>query len=255
MTEVKTGAPAAPGELKGALLGFVEELKSYRQDIQKKLDAQDERMSMFERKTAFRARSPLSTEAAPEVPHQKAFNAYLRNGDDAGLRGLAIEEKGLTAAGDGGFLAAPQVSDTVQNALSGAVSLRALANVVTVDASSYDVLIDRDELVTGWATETTTAETASSGVERIQIQLYELSAMPKASQRLLDDAAFDVETWLAERIADKFSRAEAHAFLRGDGIEKPMGILNGFFDATGKGSISTIGEMTTGVSGGFDRQG
>ena len=40
--------------------------------------------------------------------------------------------------------------------------------------------------------------------------------------------------------------------LRGDGIEKPMGILNGFFDATGKGSISTIGEMTTGVSGGFD---
>ncbi len=252
MTEVKTGAPAAPGELKGALLGFVEELKSYRQDIQKKLDAQDERMSMFERKTAFRARSPLSTEAAPEVPHQKAFNAYLRNGDDAGLRGLAIEEKGLTAAGDGGFLAAPQVSDTVQNALSGAVSLRALANVVTVDASSYDVLIDRDELVTGWATETTTAETASSGVERIQIQLYELSAMPKASQRLLDDAAFDVETWLAERIADKFSRAEAHAFLRGDGIEKPMGILNGFFDATGKGSISTIGEMTTGVSGGFD---
>ena len=251
MTEVKTGAPAAPGELKGALLGFVEELKSYRQDIQKKLDAQDERMSMFERKTAFRARSPLSTEAAPEVPHQKAFNAYLRNGDDAGLRGLAIEEKGLTAAGDGGFLAAPQVSDTVQNALSGAVSLRALANVVTVDASSYDVLIDRDELVTGWATETTTAETASSGVERIQIQLYELSAMPKASQRLLDDAAFDVETWLAERIADKFTRAEAYAFLRGDGLEKPSGLLNAPFDATGAGSIFTIGELKTGVSGAF----
>lgn len=251
MSEVKTGAGTAPGELKGALLGFVEELKSYRQDIQKKLDAQDDRMSMFERKNAFRARSPLSTEAAPEVPHQKAFNAYLRNGDDAGLRGLAVEEKGLTAAADGGFLAAPQVAETVQSSLSNAASLRALANVVTVEASSYDVLVDRDDMVTGWANEDTAIAASTSGVERVSIPLHELSAMPKASQRLLDDAAFDVETWLAERVADKFTRAEAYAFLRGDGIEKPMGVLNGAFDATGKGAIGTIGELKTGVSAAF----
>ncbi|MFD1795815.1 phage major capsid protein [Paracoccus aurantiacus] len=251
MSEVKTGAQAAPGELKGALLGFVDELRNYRQDIQKKLDAQDERMSMFERKNAFRARSPLSTEAATEVPHQKAFNDYLRSGDDAGLRGLAIEEKGLTAAGDGGFLAAPQVEAIVQSSLSNAVSLRALANVVAVEASSYDVLVDRDDMVTGWASEDSTTETASAGVERISIPLHELSAMPKASQRLLDDAAFDVETWLADRIAEKFARAEAHAFLRGDGLEKPMGILNADTDTSGKGAIGSIGELSTGVSGGF----
>lgn len=251
MSEVKTGAVPAPGELKGALLGFVEELKSYRQDIQKKLDAQDDRMSMFERKNAFRARSPLSTEAAPEVPHQKAFNAYLRNGDDAGLRGLAIEEKGMTTASDGGFLAAPVVAQTVQNSLTNAVSLRALANVVAVDASSYDVLVDRDDMTTGWANETTAVASTSAGVERVSIPLHELSAMPKASQRLLDDAAFDVETWLAERIADKFTRAEAYAFLRGDGLEKPSGLLNAPFDATGAGSIFTIGELKTGVSGAF----
>ena len=252
MTEVKTGALAAPGELKGALLGFVEELRTYRQDIQKKLDAQDERMSMFERKTAFRSRSPLSTEAAPEVPHQKAFNAYLRNGDDAGLRGLAVEEKGLTAAAEGGFLAAPQVAEGVRSALSGAVSLRALANVVTVETASYDVLVDRDDVVTGWTAEGDSAETASGGVERISIPVHELSAMPKASQRLLDDAAFDVETWLAERIAYKFARAETYAFLNGDGLDKPMGLLNGNFDETGKGSITGIGEIKTSVSGGFD---
>ncbi|MFV0409555.1 MAG: phage major capsid protein [Paracoccus sp. (in: a-proteobacteria)] len=251
MREVKTGMANGPGELKGALLGFVDELKNFRQDIQKKLDAQDDRMSMFERKNAFRNRSPLSTEAVPELPHQKAFNAYLRHGDDAGLRGLAVEEKGLTAASDGGFLAAPQVAQNVQNSLSGAVSLRALANVVTVDAASYDVLIDRDNMVTGWANETSMAETAAAGVERISIPLHELSAMPKASQRLLDDAAFDVETWLAERIADKFSRAEAHAFLRGDGLDKPVGILNVGFDTTGAGSISTIGELKTGTAGAF----
>lgn len=255
MTEIRTARSggsgnAAPGELKGALLEFVSELKGYRRDIQQKLETQDERIRVFERKHAYR--SPLSAQVSQEAPHQKAFHTYLRNGDDSGLRGLFIEEKGLTVSSDGGFLAAAEMSETVQSALSGAVSLRSLVNVVTIEAARYDVLVDRDDMVTGWASESEAAETASGGVERISIPLHELSAMPKASQRLLDDAAFDVETWLAERIADKFARAEAHAFLRGDGDQKPLGLLNGKFDATGAGSISRIGEIRTGVAGGFD---
>ncbi|WBU61817.1 phage major capsid protein [Paracoccus albus] len=252
MTEVRTGAQSAPGELKGALLGFVEELKGFRQDIEKKLNAQDERMSMFERKTAFRARSPLSTEAAPEVPHQKAFNAYLRSGDDSGMRGLTVEEKGLVTSAEGGFLAAPQVTENVRSVLAAGGTMRALANVVTVDAATYDVLIDRDDLETGWATEEAAAETDAGGVERVTIALHELSAMPKASQRLLDDAAFDVETWLAERIADKFARAESSAFLIGDGVGKPFGIMKSFFDESGVGSITSVGEFRTGKAAAFD---
>ncbi|WBU57533.1 phage major capsid protein [Paracoccus sediminicola] len=251
MTEVTTGAQGAPGEMKDALLGFVEELKGFRQNIEKKLDAQDHRMSMLDRKTAFRARSPLSTEVAPEVPHQKAFNAYLRRGDDAGLRGLAVEEKAMNTTSDGGFLAAPQMAETVQAALSGSVSLRGLCNVVSIEAASYDVLVDRDDLATGWASESDTIESSASGVERVSISLHELSAMPKASQRLLDDAAFDIEAWLAGRIAEKFARAETHAFLHGDGLDKPTGLLSGAFDETGVGAIDTIGAMKTGVSGGF----
>ncbi|MDO5704106.1 MAG: phage major capsid protein [Paracoccus sp. (in: a-proteobacteria)] len=244
MTEVKAAAGGdAPGELKGAVLGFVSELKNFREDIEKKLQAQDERMTVLDRKTAFRGRAPLSTQAEVEVPHQKAFNAYLRNGDDAALRGLAIEEKGLTVASDGGFLAAPQVAEQVQTVLTGAASLRKLANVVLVESATYEVLVDKTDTVAGWASETTAPEAQAPGVERIVIPVHELSAMPKASQRLLDDAAFDVEGWLAERIADKFARAEAAAFINGDGQDKPRGILsyptveNG---AEGEGQIAAV---------------
>ena len=52
-----------------------------------------------------------------------------------------------------------------------------------------------------------------------------MSALPKASQRLLDDSAFDIEGWLAGRIADRFARAEASAFINGDGVDKPKGFL------------------------------
>ena len=71
------------------------------------------------------------------------------------------------------------------------------------------MLVDHVDLDAAWTTETgNVTETATPQIDRISITLHELSASPKASQRLLDDTAFDVEGWLAERIADKFTRAE-----------------------------------------------
>ncbi|MDB6178027.1 phage major capsid protein [Paracoccus sp. Z330] len=255
MTEVKsTGGTDMSVDLKGAMSGFVSELKGFREDIHNKLQEQEERMNILDRKTALRGRAPLSTTADTELPHQKAFNAYLRSGDDDGLRGLTIEEKGLTVASDGGFLAAPQVAETVQNSLRNSASLRSLANVVMVESSSYEVLIDKGDIGAGWATEADATETGSGGIERISIPVHELSAMPKASQRLLDDAAFDVEAWLAERIADKFARSEAAAFINGDGVAKPRGILTYPIAPNGSETDGQIGTLVTGALGGFSSE-
>ena len=227
MTEaVATEEIGMSDAVKGAVMGFVNELNEFREGLSKQLKTQEEQMNMIERKTLLRNRAPLSNGAEREVPHQKAFNAYLRNGDDDGLRGLAVEEKGLSVASDGGFLAAPVVAETVQSVLRDGASLRKLANVVTVEASAYEVLVDKGETGAGWATEEASVETEAGGIERITFPVHELSAMPKASQRLLDDAAFDVEAWLAERIAEKFARSEAAAFVHGNGVGKPRGILS-----------------------------
>jgi HK97 family phage major capsid protein len=162
------------------------------------------------------------------APHQKAFNAYLRNGDDDGLRGLELEGKSLSTAvnSDGGYLVDPQTSATVQSVLNATASIRAIASVVQVEATSYDVLVDHTDVGAGWATEAgPQTETSTPQIDRITIGLHELSALPKASQRLLDDSAFDIEGWLAGRIANKFARAEAAAFVNGDGVDKPKGFL------------------------------
>ncbi len=248
MTEVKAaGGGDMTDDLKEAMMGFVSELKGFREDIQTRLQAQEERMNMLDRKTAIRGRV-----AETGAPHRKAFNAYLRSGDDDGLRGLVIEEKGLSVASDGGFLAAPQVAETVQSVLNTGASLRRLANVVTVESSSYEVLVEKGDMGAGWADEADMAETAPGGIERISIPVHELSAMPKASQRLLDDAAFDVEAWLAERIADRFARSEAAAFVSGDGVSKPRGILSYPVAPNGSAADGQIGIVNTGAMGEFN---
>ncbi|MFB9233351.1 hypothetical protein ACFFUT_16285 [Pseudohalocynthiibacter aestuariivivens] len=73
-------------------------------DINSKLQQQNERLTMFERKTMTYGRPALSAAADAEAPHQKAFNAYLRSGDDDALRGLELEGKALASnvAADGG---------------------------------------------------------------------------------------------------------------------------------------------------------
>ncbi len=235
MSDPETKARAGEGwypaeELKTAVAVFMHDFKHFTTDIHAKLQQQEERMTKMDRKTMFAGKRPsLAATAEIEAPHQKAFDAYLRSGDDDGLRGLEIEGKAMSTAvaADGGYLVAPQMADTIKTVLQSAASIRAIANVVNVEATSYDVLIDRADIGAGWATETAaTTETATGVIERITIPLHELSALPKASQRLLDDTAFDLETWLAGRIAEKFNRAEAAAYVSGNGVDKPRGFLD-----------------------------
>ncbi|MCX7299288.1 MAG: phage major capsid protein [Rhodobacterales bacterium] len=230
-TRARAGEDLSPAmELKSAIAGFVSELKQLSTDIQTKLQQQDERMTKLDRKTMFAGNRPALAQAADtEAPHQKAFAAYLRAGDDDALRGIEIDGKAMSTAvaADGGFLVAPQMAETIRNVLLSAASIRSIANVVNVESSSYDVLIDRAEAGAGWATEVASStETSTPVIERISIPLNELSALPKASQRLLDDSAFDIETWLAGRIAEKFTRAEAASFVSGNGLDKPRGFLD-----------------------------
>ncbi|MDA0722619.1 MAG: phage major capsid protein [Proteobacteria bacterium] len=242
-------------DLTEAIAGFLADFTTFTNRLQAKLQRQDDRMNKLDRKTMMTARSALTTTAAPDAPHHKAFAAYLRSGDDDALRGLDLDGKALSSvmAADGGYLVdPPQTAATIKSTLSSTASLRAVASVVTVDATSYDVLVDHTEMSAGWATETgSMAETTTPQIDRISIALHELSALPKASQRLLDDSAFDIEGWLAGRIADKFARSEAAAFINGDGIDKPKGMLTYPQIENEIWEWGNIGFVTTGVSGGI----
>lgn len=245
---------SAAEEVKSAMQDFVQNIKNFQSEVSTRLTKQEERLTMLDRKSRGAPRPALATSAETETPHRTAFGAYVRSGDDDGLRTLALEGKAMSTAvaGDGGYLVDPQTSDSVKAILQSTASIRKIANVVNVEATSYDVLIDTGEMGAGWASEMgPVTETTTSQIDRITIPLNELSALPKASQRLLDDVAFDIEGWLAHRIAESFARAEAAAFIHGDGNEKPRGFLDHPTVPTESWSWGQIGYVTTGADGDF----
>ncbi len=244
---------SAAAEMKTALAGLLHDLTDFRAGISDQLKAQEEKLTMLDRKTALAGRPALSTAADVEAPHQKAFEAYVRNGDENALRCVELESKSLQINSDGGYLVDSQMAASIQSVLRANASIRAVASVVTVEATSYDVLVDFTDLGYSWTNETASlTETAAPQIDRITIRLHELSAMPKASQRLLDDSAFDIEGWLADRIADKFARAEAEAFISGDGVDKPKGFLSHPTTSNASWVWDTLGYIPTGRSGDFN---
>ncbi len=255
----KTGVRTRAGEgvspaqgVKAAVAGFVSEFKGFQADMKSKIEKTEERLNMLDRKSHIAARPHLSGAVEAGAPHRKAMGSYLRLGCDEGLRGLEIESKAMSSAvnGDGGYLVDPQTAEQVKSVLRSSASLRAVADVVNVEATSFDVLVDHTDVGAGWATETgATAETDTPQFDRITIPLHELSALPKASQRLLDDSAFDIEGWLAGRIADKFIRAEAASFVNGDGVDKPRGFLDHTAVDNDVWAWGNIGYVPSGIDG------
>ena len=70
---------------------------------------------------------------------------------------------------------------------------------------------------------------------------------------MLDDAFFDVETWLAEELSEEFAEKEGTAFVLGDGVSKPKGFRTYPTEATADSSrdFGTLQYVPTGVADGF----
>ena len=132
--------------------------------------------------------------------------------------------------------------------------MRAIASVMTITADAVEGMLDLGEPAAGWVAEVEArAETATPQVGLWRIPVHELYAEPRVSQKLLDDASFDVESWLAQKVAEKFGRSENAAFVAGGGVGMPRGFTTYATAATADASRpwGTLQHVPTGTSGAF----
>jgi len=178
-----------------------------------------------------------------------AFDSYVRSG-------ATVEMKAFTGVtGDAGGFAVPREIDSVIDATLKAISpIRSIANVVKVGSAGYRKLVTTGGTPSGWAAETAARpETATPVFTEIAPPMGDLYANPSASQAMLDDAAFDVEDWLAGEIATEFAKAEGAAFVSGNGTNRPKGFLTQAVAATGDATraFGTLQYVASGAAGDF----
>jgi HK97 family phage major capsid protein len=159
--------------------------------------------------------------SSPEV---KSFvDGYLRQGRESEVKSLTIG-----TAADGGYAVPREIDALIAARLKDISPIRSIAQVVQTGSAGYRKLITTGGVASGWVSETAARpETATPGFAEIAPPSGELYANPAASQAMLDDAMFDLESWLADEIASEFARAEGAAFVSGSGTNRPKGFLTG----------------------------
>jgi HK97 family phage major capsid protein len=172
---------------------------------------------------------------------RKAFTHYLRQGKES----LGADEvKALRVADDtaGGYLAP---ADFVAEVVKGIVEQSPIRQAARVGSTSSGevILPKRTGRPTGaWVGETETRPATESAYGQIEVPIHEMACYVDVSQRLLEDAAVNVESEVASDLAEEFGRLESLGFSRGDGVKKPVGIMEAAGVAyTPTGNASTLG--------------
>ncbi len=192
-------------------------------------------------------RSDLSPAVAE---HKAAFEGYVRGGAEATLRRL--EEKALSIGSgmDGGYLVPAELEREVMRRLAQISPIRAIAGNRQVSGAVFNKPYSATGPSVGWVAETAARpQTTSQQLQQLAFPTMELYAMPAATGALLDDAAIDVEQWIAEEVQQAFAEQEGAAFVTGDGVTQPKGFMSYTKVANTSWTWGNIGYLATGVAG------
>ncbi|PBY64468.1 phage major capsid protein [Pseudomonas aeruginosa] len=203
---------------KGKLVEQVETLNE-------KLGLLDDMKSALEKELAGMKRPDgTGTKAASE--HKAAFMQFVRKGIDTGLGELQAKALQIGVDADGGYAVPEELDRNIIELLRDESPMRQVCNQITVGTPDYKRLVNLGGAGSGWVGETAPRpETSTPTLAQINAVMGELYANPQATQTSLDDMFFDAEGWLNSEVGREFSEKEGSAFLLGDGVNKPKGLL------------------------------
>lgn len=138
------------------------------------------------------------------IETKSSFGKFLRNGDTS-----LLETKSLSsvAPDEGGYLITPSLQKKINISMLSKSPMRQLASVDTISTNALDVIIQDGAFDSGWVADAEKRDdTNSPKLQQKRILVHELYAQPKATQRLLDDSAIDLEEWLTTQLQDSFVR-------------------------------------------------
>ena len=149
----------------------------------------------------------------------QAFNAHFRKGDVSAALSVGTDA-------EGGYVAPVEWDRTIGQSLRQISPMRTHSQIITTSTAGFKRLYSDRTIGSGWVGETAARpETTTPGISELTFGHGEIYANPAATQQFLDDAAVNVEQWLADEVEHEFAVQEGIAFLSGNGTNKPFGVL------------------------------
>jgi len=214
--------------------------------------ALDEQKRTLDALLVKRARPDLGRGGVQPSAVRQAFDAYVRRGDEAGLRQAELKAMSAGSDADGGYLVPDELDSEIGRRLSELSPVRSISTVRQVSGAVLKKPFALDGMATGWVGETDARpQTAAPQLAELQFPTMELYAMPAATASLIEDGALDIEGWIAAEVEAAFAEQEGAAFVSGDGVNKPRGFLDYPSVDDGSWNWGNLGHIATGAAGAF----
>ena len=226
LDEISKGESGA--ELESKLEKIEADLQSIEEVNQNLVKAQADQQKMSEQLDNLETvlKRPNSGFTTGEIDtHVKAFDQYCRKGFD-NLE--PDEKKALTVSNDstGGYLAPPEYVRELIKTVTEISPIRSIAKVRSTSARSIQVPKRTGQFSAQWVAESgTRSETTGYQVGLEEIPAHEHYALVDISEQDLEDTVFNLEAEMQSEFAEQFAKAEGSAFVSGDAVGKPEGIL------------------------------
>lgn len=144
---------------------------------------------------------------------------------------------------EGGFTVPDEFERKLVEALEGNNIFRGMATVIRTSSSTRKIPIAEDTGEASWIDEGEEIPESDTTFGQTMLSAYKLGTMIKISNELLNDSAFDLASYIARRFGVRMGNAEERAFITGDGVGKPLGLLD---DASAK--VGVTAAKTTAIS-------
>jgi HK97 family phage major capsid protein len=155
----------------------------------------------------------------------KTFESFIRRGPES----LEPSERRALVVGDdskGGYLAPPEfIVEVLRNVVQFS-PVRQAARVGQTTAGNVLIPKRTGTLTASWLGEIETQSGVEPTYGLLDIPVSGARCHVDCSNSLLDDAAVDMGAELAFDLGEEFGRLEGAAFLNGDGVKKPLGIMS-----------------------------
>lgn len=165
--------------------------------------------------------------------YKDALNVYARRG----LNGIEPNFRNALQVGtstEGGYLVPTEFETALVKLLVNQDPIRALAHKITT-ASDRNIPIETSKGSFAYIAEEGAYGVASDpAFGQITLSAFKSGGIIKVADELLQDAFFNLESYLIENAADRFNTLEETNFAAGDGSGKPKGI----FATTSVGGVS-----------------
>lgn len=224
------------------LIGDLSEQKNLQKEMKEKIEALEKQLYRMPAGSS-------KTESTQYVEMKEALNIFFRKDITAKTASdIQLESKYLRTDNDalGGYLTPPEYYMEILKKITEVSPIRQYARKVRTSRESLLVPVRETIAVGNWAGESTEfpSDTSKYGQRELKVNL--LSVSSEVTIQMIQDSVFNIEDQITMDIAESFAKTEGAAFVSGNGVTRPEGIL------TTAGLANGVQVINSGIASSFD---